>query len=401
MGFRIAVSGLRAAGADLDVTGNNIANSNTVGFKKSRAEFADVYAVSNLGASSDAIGQGTQLAAVSQQFTQGNVSFTDNSLDLAVSGQGFFVLEDAGSRVYSRDGTMGIDKDGFVVNSSGHNLVGYQALNGTVSGALAPIQVARTIQNPHASSRVQLSVNLDSSQTSPTIAFDPTDTTSFNNSTSVTVFDSLGAEHVATVYFRKTGTNAWDTHLRVDGDNSQTTTTQAITFNSSGQLTTAMPANYGTYTPTNGSAPIPLDIDLTDTVQLGPPFGVLGVDQDGFTSGRLVGLDIDDGGIMLARYTNGQSEPQGQIALANFGNAQGLTPIGDTDWVETSASGNPLVGPPGSASLGLIQSGALEESNVDLAEELVDMIIAQRAFQANAQMIQTEDEVTQTIINIG
>ncbi len=400
MAFKIAVSGLRAASAELDVTGNNIANSNTNGFKASRGQFADVYAVSNLGSSSSAIGQGVQVASVSQQFTQGNVSFTDNNLDLAVNGEGFFVLEDAGTRVYSRAGAFGVDKSGYVVNDAGHNLVGFSSSSGAITGAVAPLQLSTANLSPQASAGMTVGVNLDPGAVAPTAAFSATDPSSYNNSTSISVYDSLGQDHLASIYFRKTAANTWDTHLRVDNDNTQTLTTQALTFDTTGTMTSAMPVTFGAFTPSTGASAFTLSLDFGTSTQVGNGFGVNSLTQDGFTSGQLSGIDIDDTGVVLARFSNGQTEAQGQVVLANFANSQGLQPVSRTNWAETNASGAPLSGAPGTASLGLVQSGALEESNVDLSAELVKMIVAQRSFQANAQMIRAEDEVTQTIINI-
>jgi len=402
MAFRIAVSGMKAASSDLDVTGNNIANSNTAGFKESRAQFADIYAVSNLGTTSDAVGQGVQLTSVAQQFTQGNITFTDNSLDLAVNGTGFFVLDNNGTQTFTRAGAFGIDKNGYVVNSSAQKLVAFGANSGIVNGALGPLQVSTANLTPTATSTVDVGVNLDSGATPPSGgAFDPTDATTYNSSASLTVYDSLGGEHTATMFFVKSATaNQWGSHLRIDGDNAQTTTAVNVNFNASGQLITAMPVNYGAFTPTNGASAFTLGVDFTGSTQVGANFGVNKLSQNGFTTGQLTGMDIDENGIVLARYSNGQSQAQGQVALADFSNAQGLKPNSETTWAETNSSGPPLTGSPGSASLGLIQSGALEESNVNLSEQLVNMIKAQRNFQANAQVIQAEDEVTSTIINI-
>jgi len=401
MAFRIAVSGLNAATASLDVAGNNIANSNTTGFKTARAQFSDVFATSNLGTASDAIGQGVGLSSVAQQFNQGNIAFTNNNLDLALNGKGFFVLEDvAGSRSYTRAGAFGVDDEGFVVNPTGQRLVAFQASAGAVSGAVGTLQLSTANINPQATTTMKVGVNLESTAVAPAAAFNPAIATSYNNSTSTTVFDSLGAEHLATVYFRKTGANQWDTHLRIDGDNAQTAATRTITFDGSGALQTAMPLNYGAFTPTSGAGAFSMDFDFSGTTQLASNFGVNTLNQNGFATGQLNGVDVDQEGIVLARFTNGQSQAQGQVALANFANPQGLQAIGDTGWAETSSSGTALVGAPGTASLGLMQSGALEESNADLAEQLVNVIVAQRNFQANAQMIQAEDEITQTIINI-
>jgi len=401
MAFRIAISGLNGATAALDVAGNNIANASTIGFKAARAQFSDVFATSNLGTTSDAIGQGVQLSGVAQQFTQGNVAFTDNALDVAINGEGFFTLQDtSGARSFSRAGEFGIDKSGFVVNPSGQKLIAFKASNGTITGATAPLQISTANIAPNATTSLSAGINLDSSATVPTVAFSPTVSTSFNNSTSTSVFDSLGVEHLATLFFRKTGTNAWEAHLRIDGDNTQTTTVQPLAFDSSGVLTTTMPVSFGAFTPTSGGAPLTVNVDLTGSTQLASSFGVNTLSQNGFTTGRLNGIDIDETGVVLARFTNGQSQAQGQMALANFANAQGLQPLGDTAFAESNSSGAALVGAPGTASLGLVQAGALEESNADLAQQLVNVIIAQRNFQANAQMIQAEDEVTQTVINI-
>ena len=341
-----------------------------------------------------------QLTAVAQQFNQGNVSFTDNSLDLAISGEGFFVLDDGGTQIYSRAGAFGLDRNGFITNASGHTLVAFQAVAGAVTGATGPLQLSTANIPPQPSTAMTVGVNLDAGAAVPGAAFDPADPNSFNNSTSVTVFDSLGQQHLAAMFFRKTGSNAWEAHMRVDGDNTQTTASVPVAFDSAGQLTTGMPIGFGAFTPTTGAAAFTLSVDLSGSTQFGAAFGVNALSQDGFTTGRLSGIDIDESGVVLARFTNGQSQIQGQVALANFGNTQGLQPVSETSWAETNTSGAPLIGPPGTASLGLMQSSALEESNVDLAEQLVNMIVAQRNFQANAQTIRAEDDITSTIINI-
>jgi flagellar hook protein FlgE len=406
MAFRIAVSGLRAATADLDVTGNNIANSNTTGFKSSRAQFADVYAATSIGTSQDSIGQGVSLAAVAQQFGQGTISFTDNSLDLAISGEGFFVLEDTtGAQLYSRAGAFGVDENGVVVNSLGQRLVAFQATGGTLTGVTGPLQLSSSNIAPQATGLVDVGVNLDADAVAPAIAFDPLVPASYNNATSLTVYDSLGQDHLATVYFRKTASNTWDSHLVVGDPASPLNAGSAVglAFDATGQLTTGMPIRYQAapgFDPLTGANLLDLQFDFSPSTQFGGQFGVNTITQDGFATGRLSGVDIDEQGVVLARFTNGQSQIQGQVALANFSNPQGLQPLGDTAWAETNSSGAALVGGPGTASLGLVQSGALEESNVDLAEQLVNMIVAQRNFQANAQMIRSEDEIIQTIVNI-
>lgn len=403
MAFRVAISGLRAAQNDLNVIGNNIANVNTTGFKESRAEFQDVYAVSNTSGSGNNIGQGVNTARVAQQFDQGNITFTDNGLDLAITGEGFFVLDDNGESVYARDGAFGIDRDGFVVNANNQTLSAYSVdATGQVTGALTPLQISTANTSPSATTEVIIGTNLDSQASVPvTTPFDPADNTSFNNTTATTIYDSLGGSHLMQVYFVKNAApNTWDTYTLVNG--TQVDGPDPLTFNTDGSLATpagglvTVPA----FTAAAGTAPINLTIDHAQTTQFGAPFGVNLFTQNGFTTGNLAGLDIDSEGFIFARYTNGQSEIQGQVALANFRNPQGLQPISNNNWAQTFASGGPLIGAPGSASLGLVQSGALEDSNVDLSEQLVNLIIAQRNFQANTEVISTADRVTQSVINI-
>jgi len=759
MTFRTALSGLNAAGTELQVIGNNVANSSTTGFKESRAEFSDIFAASNLGVASTAIGNGVQVSGVSQQFTQGNINFTDNSLDLAVNGEGFFVVSDAGVDIYTRAGQFNVDRDGFVVNSQSQRLRAFTSdADGVLTGAQGDLQLDTSNIAPNATDEINVNLNLDASATVPTVTtFDVNDARSFNSSTSLTVFDSLGTEHLASLYYVKTSENNWDTFTFVDGvqvdqsingvietpavpatagtftsgtvatvtdfsadtasfdvdgitvtldqdytdlatlataiqtqinapvagtytaafngtdnlvitrtatgatsaapvvnnfngnvdggvadiadfisggtsnagtdatnalrtadtayvaadfgtdnlvfDVSDGTTTDTITltstnsdlattigeinallndatnntginvrddgggnleffdttagasgiiptvtftsgpggfdqttiegattaagldagsadYTSAGAIaifdysgdsisftvdgnTVQLDADYtnvagvvaevqadldalaaGTYTvsadgsnnlvittvatgsgeaapviagfdgnvdggiatvgdfatagtsvagtdlepavivddsiqfnnlgeliaggtitipnynPGGGAADLTLTINLGDTTQFGNGFSVNSLSQDGFTTGRLSGIDINDTGIVTSRFTNGQTQILGQVALANFSNPQGLRQLGDTTWGESFDSGAPLVSAPGTSSLGLIQAGALEGSNVDLTQQLVNIITAQRNFQANAQVISAADTVTQTIINI-
>jgi len=758
MTFRTALSGLNAAGTELQVIGNNVANSNTTGFKESRAEFSDIFAASNLGVASTAIGNGVQVSGVTQQFTQGNINFTDNSLDLAVNGEGFFVVSDAGVNVYTRAGQFNVDREGFVVNGQSQRLRAFTAdADGALTGAQGDLQLDTSNIAPNATDEINVNLNLDASADIPSVTtFDVNDARSFNSSTSLTVFDSLGTEHLASLYYVKTGENNWDTFTFVDGvqvdqsingvienpavpatsgsytsgtaatvtdfsadsasfdvdgitvtldqdytslanvataiqtqinapvagtytaafngsnnlvitktatgvastapvvnnfdgnvdggsatiadfvsggagnggadatnalrtadtayaaddfsgtnlvfDVSNGTTTDTITLTSTNSdlattigeintllndgtnntginvrangtsleffdttagaggtiptvsftsgpggfdattitgtttaagvdaqsadytsagaiaifdysgdsisftvdgntvqldadytnvagvvaevqadLNTAAPGTYtvssdgsnnlvittvatgsgetapviagfngnvdggiadiasfvgagtsvagadtipativddsiqfndlgqliagGTitipdYDPGGGAAELSLTINLGDTTQFGNGFSVNSLSQDGFTTGRLSGIDINDTGIVTSRFTNGQTQILGQVALANFSNPQGLRQLGDTTWGESFDSGAPLVSAPGTSSLGLIQAGALEGSNVDLTQQLVNIITAQRNFQANAQVISAADTVTQTIINI-
>lgn len=405
MPFDVALSGLNAASADLDVVANNIANSNTTGYKKSSAEFADVYAATQTGLAQNAIGRGVRLASVNQEFSQGDITFTENNMDLAVNGKGFFRLNEGGSVVYSRAGAFGVDRDGNIVNASNQRLTGYQAdSSGNLTGALGDLVVDFADFPPQATSTVTLSANLDASEPVPG-AFNVTDPTTFNHSTSTTVYDSLGTSHVSTMYYRKDSPNIWETFLYVDGAEVNIPGGDQLEFNNDGSLFQINGAAGNTttsavYNPGGGAAPMTVSADYTDLTQYGSQFGISALTQDGFPTGRLNDLDIDDSGVLFARFSNGMSSTLGQVVLSNFANPQGLQALGNTSWAETFTSGAALTGAPGSTNLGLIQAGAKEESNVDLTQELVGMITAQRNFQANAQVISTADTITQTIINI-
>jgi flagellar hook protein FlgE len=404
MTFRLALSGLNAAQADLTVTANNIANTATAGFKGSRAEFAELFSVSPQGVSSNAIGNGVRVSNVAQQFTQGNIDFTDNSLDLALSGQGFFILNDGGALAYTRAGAFQVDSQGYIVNARNQRLQVYPpSTNGQFNtGALTDIQLVTSESAPSATTAVDVTLNLPANATQPPVAvFDPANVNSYNSATSLTTYDSLGAAHTATLYFTKTANvNEWTTQLYVDGN--AVGTPQTLEYNNSGTLidpvggTIAFPA----YTPATGAADMNMTFDFSTSTQYGGAFNVNAITQDGYTTGRLIGIDIDSTGVVQARFTNGRSLPLGQVALANFANPQGLQQLGDTNWAETFGSGQALRGQAGNSGFGLVQSGALESSNVDITEQLVNMITAQRNFQANAQMISTADAITQTIINI-
>ncbi len=404
MPFTIALSGLNAASADLGVTANNIANVNTNGFKMSRAQFAEVFAVGTQSVSSSASGSGVKLSSIAQQFTQGNIDFTDNALDLAIGGEGFFVLSDSGARTYSRAGAFGVDNQGFVVNAQGARLQAYPFAGDGLfnTGTPQDLQLTTGANPPQATTRADFGINLPANAPVPVNpVFDPADPSTFNHTTSVTVYDSLGAAHTATVYFIKDAApNVWNTQVQIDGNPVGGTT--PITFADDGSLQT--PAGglipLPPYTPGTGAADITMSLNFGDATQFGDNFGVNSLSQDGFTTGRLTGVSVDAEGVVFARFTNGQSTSLGKLALANFVNPQGLQQLGDTTWGESFQSGDALLGEAGTASFGNIQSGALESSNVDLTAQLVQMITAQRNFQANAQMISTADTITQTVINI-
>jgi len=404
MSFNIALTGLNAANEGLSVTANNLANVATVGFKGSRAEFADLFASTQQGVSATAVGNGVAVSEVAQQFSQGNIETTGNNLDMAISGNGFFTVSDNGALEYTRDGQFQLDADGNVVNAEGLHLQVYPPLaNGSFNtGGLTDLSLTTNESAPQATSTAQITANLPANATQPPDAtFSPTDTNSFNNSTSLTVYDSLGAAHTATLYFIKGATaNTWSTQLTVDG--TAVGTPQALTYSNAGALTA--PANgditFPAYTPATGAAAMNMVFNFGNTTQYGDNFGVTAVQQNGFTTGKLTGISIDSTGVVQARFTNGRSINLGQVAMANFANPQGMQQLGNASWAATNASGAAVAGVAGNSGFGTIQSGSVEESNVDTTSALVDMITAQRNFQANAQMIQTDNQVTQTIINI-
>ncbi len=425
MGFQQGLSGLDAASSQLDAIGNNIANANTVGFKESTAQFADVFAASLNGAGANQAGIGTKISTIAQQFSQGNISASNNSLDMAINGQGFFRMSQNGSISYSRNGQFQLDKNGDLVNAQGIQLTGYQAdANGKIlATSPAPINIPTASLSPRATTSGVVGVNLDSGSTAPTAAFLPTDPTSFNNSTPMTIYDSLGNSHVAMVYFAldsavpaavttatPTATSSWSAYMTVDGNTvpAANTPISTLAFNSSGTLVyppAAAPLKTGQFNVsvplTNGATtPQSILLDFSSTSQYGAAFSVNQLTQDGFTSGQLSGFSTGADGVIQGRYSNGQSKNLGQIVLANFSDPQGLAPQGNSLWSETTTSGAALVGAPSTGSLGVIQSGATEASNVDLTAELVNMITAQRIYQANAQAIKTEDQIQQTLVNL-
>lgn len=448
MSFNIGLSGIKAASSDLNITGNNIANASTVGFKQSRAEFQDLYAASVLGTGKNAQGSGVLLGNVGQLFNQGTIDSTQNALDMGINGNGFFVTSNNGAVQYTRAGYFGTDKEGFIVDNNGYKLQGYTTNDQGLlqPGVRSDLRIETASQAPKASSTIKQTVNLNSTQTTPTTTpFNPSDPTSYNSSTSVNIYDSQGNAHVLSQYFVKGANNSWTMNVLIDGRNpgnpaAEDPTTKVATpytvtlpFTSSGALdggnvastdlkqvnnasTNAfegvlkldnwVPAISNGGTPatwaSNGAVanPAGITLDMRGSTQYSSAFAVTSVNQDGYTTGQLSGLEIDDTGQIFARYTNGQSKVQGQVVLANFANVQGLTPMGKTSWTESSESGQPVVGTPRSGTLGALQSGALEASNVDISTELVDMIVAQRNYQANAKTIETENAITQTIINL-
>ncbi len=631
MAFNTGLSGLRAASVDLDVTGNNIANASTVGFKGSKAQFGDLYASGFLSGGSAPVGDGVRVQDVKQSFGQGNISFTDNGLDMAINGDGFFTLSNGGEIRYSRAGQFGLDKEGFITNNQGMRLQGFTAdEDGNLSGIRGDLQIESGNLAPRRTTELQSDLNLDSRETvlerrvadmgdfsvappatgfpqetfeityddgsvvtatlnpsnvadysaadvvdvlngpdglsasattqyegmseanlntaiaagnfsfdlavgnvtvpvdtvsvtdaqslvtainnaqAPTISaslvggnlrlidnrgnnltagytssgpnqgpdttvgtvrpqadreitdivsttggtnlagswtsrsinitnqFNPDDQRTYNHATTTTIYDSLGNSHEISQFYVKqpppgngVGVSEWSVYLQIDGESVAGTGTnpyqarfdqdgnlQSINGDPNGEILVAdwVPKNSdGTPNGADGppapgagvTTPIPeppttsaFVLNLSETTQYGSEFGVTDQQQNGYTTGRLSGLDVSGEGVLFARYTNGQSKSLGQVSLASFSNTNGLSPVGDTAWVETFESGQPIVGAPGTGTLGSIKASSVEESNVDLSAELVNLIIAQRNYQANAKTIETSDAVTQTIINL-
>jgi flagellar hook protein FlgE len=398
MGFQTGLSGLNSAAAQLDVIGSNVANTNTVGFKQSQVQFADVFAGSIAGG-------GAKVAAAGQQFAQGNISTTSNVLDLAISGNGFFRMSNNGAISYTRNGQFNLDKNGMIVNSAGMQLTGYatDATGAIAPGAPVPLKISSMENPPGATKNVGLLLNLDSRMAAhPAVpAFNAANSATYDYTTAVGVYDSLGNMHTMQTYFVKSAANTWDVYATSNDATPTVSSLGQITFDTNGNLATPVPASFtNTYVVGSGAANISFKVDFTGTLQYGSNFGVNKVGQDGYASGRLAGFNVESDGKILARYTNGQTAVLGQVALANFGNPGGLAVQGGNQWTETAESGPAVVGTANTGGLGVLQSSAVEDSNVDMTAELVSMITAQRFYQANAQSIKTQDQVLQSLLNM-
>jgi flagellar hook protein FlgE len=441
MSFQTGLSGLNAASRNLDVIGNNIANANTTGMKQSRTEFSSIIA-SSLGASGNGGGGiGVGVIAVSQQFSQGNISITGNNLDVAINGGGFFQLtQPDGTSAYTRDGSFKLDKDGYVKTNSGANVMGYPTdrLGVPTNASIQKLQLPTSAPIPATATKtIMAEFNLDAraklaagapaaAGPPPVAAIPPTPRATFG--TSVNVYDSQGVASPVNLYFEKTAVdNEWAVYTGIDKPAPAVpavtfTSLGTLTFDSSGKLTGPTVGGTGPNaekfgfalnatslqdvksnnpnTPAPGDLSGPFDLVLSGSTQFGGVFAVSNLSQDGYSSGELVGINIEANGLIAARYSNGQTQFNGQITLANFQNVQGLSPQDGNAWAATYASGDPVQGAPGAGKFGGLRAGALEDSNVDLTSELVNMMTAQRAYQANAQTIKTQDQVMSTLVNL-
>lgn len=394
MSFQQGLSGLDASSAALDVIGNNVANASTVGFKSGSAHFADLYAASLGIVGASQVGIGVDVAAIQQQFTQGNVTTTNNPLDLAINGGGFFRVSNAGDITYTRNGQFHLDKEGYVINDQNLRLTGNTATNGVISSNLGELQLSTSQIAPVATSTIDGNLNLDARLA-----------VGESYSTALPVFDSLGESHILTTsYLRQTlSPSTWLVSATLDnatpaGSRSYTST---LTFDPRGQLDPLETTLSGlSWTPTNGAAPLAPSINFEGTTQYGSESAVNSLKQDGYTTGSLVGIGVGSDGKLSGRYSNGQTQELGQVVLATFANPNGLLNLGNNQWSLSSVSGPELLAAPGTGGRGVIQSSAVEDSNVDLTNELVDMITAQRNYQANAQTIKTQDAIMQTLLNL-
>jgi flagellar hook protein FlgE len=422
------ISGLNANSTSMDVIGDNIANLNTTAFKSSRVNFGDVLSQTMIGgAGSSQIGRGVAVKSVSTLFTQGSFEATGNALDLAIDGDGLFIVTDGANRFFTRAGQFALDKNQKVVNSDGFILQGYQAdENGTVTGTVGDITFFNQQSQPVATTEASLALNLDAREEAQTVAFTldgngdgvNNDPANYNHCTTVKVYDSLGGSHDVTLYFCKTGPGTWTAHY-VHQDPADDTLlveagTQDLSFDNEGALITdnsGTPINFafggGVVSPQaisfdfgTGTGETPAGSGLDGTTQFSSAFSLNQQTQDGYGAGTVSSINIAEDGLITASFTNGRTRTVGQIALARFNDPSSLIKMGGNLYAETYDSGQALVGTPETSGLGRILSHTLEASNVDLAQEFVKLIAAQRAFQANSRIITTTDEMMQELVNI-
>ncbi len=415
------VTGLNANGIAISSIGDNISNVNTVGFKASRMAFSDVLSQAQ---GSSQIGRGVAVADISPLFTQGSFETTTNVLDMAIEGEGFFLLNESGTTYYSRAGQFSVDRDGYIVNPGGLKLQGYLfSAAGVATGSLGDVNIASLNSAPNQTLNVSVSANLDSSVTIPA-AFsisNPSGTSNF--STSLNVYDSLGNSHVVTTYFRKSaeaptgntwqwyavvgandsgsgltevqaqGTLSFDTNGKLSSESAITYPTGGFDFSGGAAQNQTVAFNFGTSLAESGTG-------LDGVTQFGAQSAIIFQNQDGYGAGSLKNISISQNGIITGVFTNGQTRLVAQVAVAKFIAPTDLTKMGNNLYAESYDSGGPVIGSPGSGGLGKVLSNTLEMSNVDLAEEFVKMISAQRGFQANARVITTSDDLLQELVNI-
>ncbi|WP_330983789.1 MULTISPECIES: flagellar hook protein FlgE [Enterobacterales] len=396
MSYEIAATGLNAVDEQLDGISNNIANSGTVGYKSETTQFSAMYA--------GAQAMGVSVAGTAQSISRGgSMLSTGNTLDLAINNDGFFIMCDsAGNITYTRAGSFVTDKDGYIVNASGDYLQGYPVDDsGTLqTGAVTNIQIKTGSIPAQASDSMTFTANLNASDESidrTTTPFDPTDVNSYTDSYTTIVYDSLGNEHSVSQYFTKTGDNTWEVQYTFDGELQDSAPAITLTFDpDSGKLVSPTGPQTLTFE-TGEAAPISMTVDYSDCTQYGSDFSVTTNSANGYASAEQNGIQVDDDGKVYATYSNGERMLQGQIVLATFPDENGLQAVSGTSWVQTGESGAPVIGVPGSGSCGTLSSGMLESSNVDITTELVDLMTAQRNYEANTKVISTSTQLDQAL----
>jgi flagellar hook protein FlgE len=403
MGFQQGLSGLNSASRNLDVIGHNVANANTVGMKASRAEFAELYASSINASGGTNSGIGVTVAKVTQLFTQGNVTVTGNDLDVAINGSGFYELtQPNGGMSYSRAGMFKLNNEGEIVNNQGANLMGYPTdeLGTRLSFTTQPLTLPTGGPIPaRSTSDITAEFNLDARAPVAATAVPPTPLTTY--ATSVLAYDPQGLEIPVGLAFEKTGNNQWSVYTSINGSDPSLSTPFTINFLPDGRLDPATTIPPLTLTsPNDPTITFPVSLSFGNATQFGIDYAVTNLTQDGYRPGQLTSLKIDESGVITASYSNGQSRAAGQIALVNFRNVQGLQPTGSGNWEANFATGEPVHGAPGEGNFGSLRAGALEDSNIDITAELVSMMTAQRAYQASAQTIKTQDQVLSTMLNM-
>jgi len=419
------ISGLNANAMALSVIGDNIANANTVGFKASRANFGDILSQTLGGAAAMQVGRGAMIYDVQKLFTQGTLETTANPLDLAIEGDGFFVVQQVnGPTYYTRAGQFRIDKNGYIVDSNGYRLQAYEMLEGNLTGAIGDVNLAGLMSAPSATGGIRLQVNLDSRDDVPSATWTgpsggnlPTPDT-YNFSTAITIYDSQGNPHLVYTYFRKTDINEWEAHVvyndSSDPDNPNYVEVDfnstapgiqpiTLTFKEDGSLESITPdpttASFD-FDAWGATSPQAVIFNFTNSTQYGSPNAVVFQTQDGYTSGNLIAITVDQNGIILGVFTNGQVKSVAQVVLAKFVAAHNLTKVGKNLFLESYASGGPTYGAPGTIGVGTVYANSLESSNIDLAEEFIRMIAAQRGYQANVRVITTTDNMLNELMNI-
>ncbi|WP_242138187.1 MULTISPECIES: flagellar hook protein FlgE [unclassified Sphingomonas] len=413
MSFYTSLSGLQAAQTELSTVSHNLANVSTNGFKKSRTDFADVIASSIATDPTKLVGSGAVVKSNRQQFGEGNLKTTGSSLDLAITGDGFFAVKTSGvntATAYTRNGAFQVDPATHnIVDAQGSALLGYPVDakgNTTASGTdgLIALNLPETNGTPAATANVALKINLYAAASTPSAPFSPTNASSYNSSTATTIYDSAGKASTLTSYYVHTGADSWSVHsyvgdqeLKVGGSNAGT----PVTFDASGNLSsTPSSVTYDSFNPTTGGVAQTIKLDLTGSTQQSSPFSVNAKTADGASVGELAGVSVDKQGIVSANYSNGDTVALGKVALANFANPTGLRQTGNSYWSATGISGSAALGSANENGFGSLSAGTLEGSNVDITEELVDLIAAQRNFQANAKALDINGQISQTIFNI-